>query len=81
LFNGVGGSEIILVLLVVLLLFGSKRIPTFSRALGRGIAEVRRALREIQEEFDREPGGDPKGPTAEKRHTGGPGGDDEPPAG
>jgi sec-independent protein translocase protein TatA len=61
-FNGVGGSEIILVLLVILLLFGSKRIPGFSRALGRGMGEFRRAMKEIREEIESEPLDENPGP-------------------
>ena len=37
-----GPSEIFLVVLVVLLLFGGKRLPEIARNLGRGMAEVRR---------------------------------------
>lgn len=62
-FSGVGGSEILMVLLVILLLFGSKRIPGFARALGRGMSEFRRAMKEIREEIEREPVENPgKGP-------------------
>ena len=60
-----GGSEIILVLLVILLLFGSKRIPGFSRALGRGMGEFRRAMKDIREEIESEPMEDPPKPPAE----------------
>jgi sec-independent protein translocase protein TatA len=53
-FSGIGGSEILLIVLAVLILFGSKRIPEFARALGRGMEELRKALREIREEVERE---------------------------
>jgi len=53
-FSGIGGSEILLIVLAVLVLFGSKRIPQFARALGRGMEEFRKALREIREEVERE---------------------------
>ncbi len=85
-FNGVGGSEIILVLLVILLLFGSKRIPGFSRALGRGMSEFRRAMKEIREEIESEPFEDPPGsptenPYAGNPRSGTPGEEKTPPAG
>ncbi len=80
-FNGVGGSEIILVLLVILLLFGSKRIPGFSRALGRGMGEFRRAMREIREEIESEPFDDPPPPPAENPYAETSGEDKTPPAG
>ena len=51
-FSGIGGSEILLVVLAVLILFGSKRIPEFARGLGKVVRELRRSLREIQEEVE-----------------------------
>jgi sec-independent protein translocase protein TatA len=75
LFNGVGGSEILIVLLAILLLFGSKRIPGFARAVGRGMAEFRRAMREIREEIESEP------LESAGRRPNGTAGDGEPPAG
>lgn len=74
-FNGVGGSEILIVLLAILLLFGSKRIPGFARAVGRGMAEFRRAMREIREEIESEP------LENARRRPNGTAGDREPPAG
>ncbi len=49
--SGVGGTEILLILLVVLILFGSKRIPEFARTMGRAIREFRRAMQDIQREL------------------------------
>jgi len=46
-----GGSEIIIVILVVLLLFGAKSIPDMARMLGKGMNEFRRASDEIKREF------------------------------
>lgn len=46
-----GGAEIIVVILVVLLLFGAKSIPDFARMLGKGMNEFRRASEEIKREF------------------------------
>jgi TatA/E family protein of Tat protein translocase len=51
-FSGIGGSEILLVLLVVLVLFGSKRIPEFASAMGKATREVRKALNQIRDEVD-----------------------------
>ncbi len=48
---GVSGGEFIIVILVVLLLFGSKKIPDFARMLGKGMNEFRRATDEIKREF------------------------------
>ena len=43
LFLNLGGGEIFVVLMVVLLFFGSKRIPEFARNLGRGMRQFRNA--------------------------------------
>jgi sec-independent protein translocase protein TatA len=44
-FPTVGGPELIILLLIVLLLFGAKRIPELARGLGSGIREFRQGLR------------------------------------
>ena len=46
-----GIQEIVLVLLVILLLFGGKRLPELARNLGRGLAEFRRATQAIQKDL------------------------------
>lgn len=48
-----GGTEIILVILVILLLFGAKRIPELARGIGQGIQEFRKASDDIKKEIDR----------------------------
>ena len=40
-----GPLEVVVILLVVLLLFGAKRLPEFGRALGEGIREFKKALK------------------------------------
>ena len=55
---GMGHGEILLILLVVLLLFGAKRIPEMAQGLGRGIREFRKSLREVQQEIDQDAPGD-----------------------
>ena len=49
---GVGTQELLLILLVVLLLFGGKRIPEVARSLGKGMADFRKAMHEVQREID-----------------------------
>lgn len=43
-----GSGEILVILLIVLLLFGSKRLPEFSRMLGKAIKEIRNATNDIK---------------------------------
>lgn len=53
--GGLGTTELILILLVVLLLFGAKKIPDLARGMGRGIREFKDASREIKREIESEP--------------------------
>ncbi|TYP95142.1 sec-independent protein translocase protein TatA [Fodinibius salinus] len=46
-----GGMEILIILLVVLLFFGAKRIPELARGIGQGINEFRKASDEIKKEL------------------------------
>jgi sec-independent protein translocase protein TatA len=48
----VSGPEIFIVLIVVLLLFGSKKIPDVARGLGKGLNEFRRATDDIKRELN-----------------------------
>lgn len=48
---GLGTSEIILIALVILVLFGSKKIPEMMQGLGRGIREFKKASRDIEEDL------------------------------
>jgi sec-independent protein translocase protein TatA len=48
----ISGPEIFIVLVVVLLLFGSKKIPEMARGLGKGMAEFRKATDEIKKEIN-----------------------------
>ena len=43
--GSIGFREILLVLLIVLVLFGAKRIPELARSLGRGITEFKGGLK------------------------------------
>ena len=48
---GMGNSEIILVFLVVLLLFGGNKIPELMRGLGKGIKEFNNARANVEDEI------------------------------
>ncbi len=47
-----GGSEWILIILAVLILFGGKKIPEFMRGLGKGIREFNDAKTNVQREIE-----------------------------
>ncbi len=48
--GNIGTTELILIALVVLVFFGSKKIPELAQGLGKGIREFKKATREIQED-------------------------------
>lgn len=48
----IGGMELIILLSIVLLFFGAKRIPHLARSLGKGAQEFRQGLREAPAEND-----------------------------
>ncbi|MDX2304925.1 MAG: twin-arginine translocase TatA/TatE family subunit [Microscillaceae bacterium] len=52
LFFNLGGPEIFLIMLVILLLFGAKKIPDLARGLGRGIREFKDATKEVQDQLE-----------------------------
>ena len=47
-----GGPEIFVVVFVILLLFGAKKIPDLARGMGKGIREFKDATKEIKKEVD-----------------------------
>jgi sec-independent protein translocase protein TatA len=53
-FGGIGAQEILLILLVLLLLFGARKIPEIARGLGKSVSEFKKGLREVDEEIKKE---------------------------
>jgi len=51
-FGGLGVQELLLIFLVVLILFGAKRIPDIAHGLGKGIRDFKRALKDTSEEVE-----------------------------
>ncbi|MCM2271074.1 MAG: twin-arginine translocase TatA/TatE family subunit [candidate division Zixibacteria bacterium] len=47
---GIGPWEMVLIFLVVLLLFGAKRLPDIAQGLGKGIREFKRAMKDTTDE-------------------------------
>ncbi len=47
-----GGSELLLIFVIILILFGAKRIPEVAQNLGKGIREFKKSMREVQSEID-----------------------------
>ncbi len=52
--GNIGGQELFLILLIVLIFFGAKKLPDLARGLGQGIREFRKAARDVQDEVEKE---------------------------
>ena len=50
----IGGAEIVIVFLVVLMLFGSSKLPELAKGLGKGMKEFKRATDDIKKEITSE---------------------------
>ena len=50
----IGAPEIIFIVLIVLLLFGGKKIPELMRGLGKGVKSFKQGMNEIEEEINDE---------------------------
>jgi len=48
----IGFREILLILLIILILFGAKRIPEMMKAMGQGVKEFKKAAKDIQSDDD-----------------------------
>ena len=62
--GNLGATELIIIVLIVLIFFGSKKIPELAAGLGKGMREFRKATRDIQEDQE-ESVAELKGPKTE----------------
>jgi TatA/E family protein of Tat protein translocase len=49
--GNLGAGEILLIVLVILILFGSKKIPELAQGIGKGMREFKKALNDVQEDI------------------------------
>jgi sec-independent protein translocase protein TatA len=69
LFSMLGSTEILVIAVVVLVLFGAKKVPELMKGVGTGIKEFKKASRDVQDELERavqEPPTPPTPPPAPK---------------
>ena len=52
--NGLGGGELLLIGLAILLFFGGKKLPELMRWLGKGIREFQDAKNEVKDQINKE---------------------------
>ena len=53
--GSLGSQEIIIIALVILLLFGGKKIPELMRGLGKGVSQFKKGMNDIEEQINAEP--------------------------
>lgn len=51
---GIGGPELLVILVIALLVFGPKRLPEFGRTIGKGLSEFRRASNDLKRSLEEE---------------------------
>jgi len=49
---GIGLPELLIILVIALIVFGPSKLPDLARALGRGVAEFRKATQELKDSLD-----------------------------
>lgn len=49
--QGIGGPELLVIFLVVLLFFGAKRLPELAKGLGKSMKEFKKATEDVQTDF------------------------------
>jgi len=50
-FENIGFPELMLIMLVIVIFFGPKKIPEIAKGFGKGIAEFKRAMRDVNSEL------------------------------
>lgn len=53
-FGNLGTGEIIIIALVILVLFGAKKIPDLAQGLGKGIKEFKKAVKDVEDDVKNE---------------------------
>lgn len=48
---GIGTTELVIIMFIILLIFGAKKLPELAQGLGKGIREFKKASNDIQEEL------------------------------
>lgn len=62
----IGFREILLILLIILILFGAKRIPEMMKAMGQGVKEFKKAAKDIQSDDEPTAAAKPPAPAAKE---------------
>jgi len=49
---GIGTSELVIIMVIVLLVFGAKRLPEIGQSMGKGIRDFKRSLRDVERSIE-----------------------------
>lgn len=66
-FLGLHAPEIIVIAIVVLLLFGGKKIPELMRGLGKGVSSFKQGMNDVNREINKDPDGSSSTRSDEKK--------------
>jgi sec-independent protein translocase protein TatA len=66
-FGNLGAGEIVILMVIVLLVFGAKRLPEAGKAVGKGLREFKRALSDAEDSIQRAPDEEPPRDAKPKR--------------
>ncbi len=53
-FGSIGGTELLIILVIALVVFGPKRLPELGRTIGKGLGEFRRASNDLKRSLEDE---------------------------
>ncbi len=53
-FGSIGGTELLIILVIALVVFGPKRLPELGRTIGKGLSEFRRASNDLKRSLEDE---------------------------
>lgn len=53
--SGIGAPEILVIALLILLLFGGKKIPELMKGLGKGVRSFKEGMKDIEDEIEKDP--------------------------
>lgn len=51
-FGSIGPTELIIIFVIILLIFGGKKLPELAKGLGKGIREFKKATKDVSDELD-----------------------------
>ena len=56
---GIGWQEILVIVLIILLLFGARKIPEMMRSIGKGVRELKKGMKDIESDTKEDVEGKP----------------------